>query len=94
MSKYVKKNAMLPETEQTLTSVASALDNLNKAIETELAEMRRTGVPPDRIKHVEAGARAIKDCGNMLLVWSDYIARGDLADASDDPEAAPDLYPR
>ena len=85
---------MLPETKQSLAQVASALDDLNKALEAELAEMQRTGMPPSKIEHVRAGVRAIKDCGNMLLIWSDYIARGDLADPTEDPEARPDPFPR
>ena len=85
---------MLAETKQSLTQVASALDDLNKALQAELIEMQRVGMSPSKIEHVRAGARAIKDCGNMLLVWSDYIARGDLADPAEDPEAGPDPFPR
>jgi hypothetical protein len=85
---------MTPETKQSLTQMANALADLNKALQTEMEEMQRTGMPPSKIEHVRAGVKAIKDCGNMLLVWSDYIARGDLADPSDDPETQPDQYPR
>jgi 4-hydroxyphenylpyruvate dioxygenase-like putative hemolysin len=94
MAKYVRKNPVLPETKDTLAQVALALDNLNQALDTELAEMQRAGVAPAKIEHVRAGARAIRDCGNMLLVWSDYIARGELSDHSADPESAPDQFPR
>jgi hypothetical protein len=85
---------MTPETKQSLTQMANALADLNKALQTEMEEMQRTGLPASKIEHVRAGVKAIKDCGNMLLVWSDYIARGDLADPSDDPETQPDQYPR
>lgn len=85
---------MMSETKHSLTQVASALADLNKALEAELAEMQRTGMPSSKIEHVRAGVRAIKDCGNMLLVWSDYIARGDLGDPTEDPEAGPDPFPR
>ena len=85
---------MTPETKQSLTQLANAIADLNKALQTEMEEMQRTGMPASKIEHVRAGVKAIKDCGNMLLVWSDYIARGDLADPSDDPEAQRDQYPR
>jgi len=82
------------ETKQSLTEIASALDNLNKELEAELAEMQRLGLPPSKIEHVRAGVKAIKDCGNMLVIWSDYIARGEVGDTIDDPEARPDAFPR
>ncbi len=85
---------MRPETKQSLTQIASALDRLNKELEAELAEMQSLGLPPSKIEHVRAGVKAIKDCGNMLLVWSDYIARGEVGDTIDDPEARPDAFPR
>jgi len=85
---------MLPETKQSLAQVASALDDLNKALQAELVDMQRTGVSLSKIEHVHAGVKAIKDCGNMLLIWSDYIARGDLSDPAEDPEAGPDPFPR
>ena len=85
---------MTPETKDSLAQTANALADLNKALQAELAEMERTGMPSSKIEHVRAGVKAIKDCGNMLLVWSDYIARGDLADPAEDPEAGPDLFPR
>ena len=85
---------MTPETKDSLAQVANALADLNKALQAELAEMERTGIPASKIEHVRAGVKAIKDCGNMLLVWSDYIARGDLGNPADDPEAGPDPFPR
>ena len=85
---------MTPETIQSLAKVANALADLNTALQVELVEMQRAGMPTSKIEHVRAGVKAIKDCGNMLLVWSDYIARGDLADPADDPEAQPDPFPR
>jgi prefoldin subunit 5 len=85
---------MRPETKQSLAEIASALQHLNQELEAELAEMQRLGLPPSKIEHVRAGVRAIKDCGNMLLVWSDYIARGEVGEIVDDPEARPDAFPR
>ena len=85
---------MTNETKQSLEQMAHALADLNNALQAELAEMQKAGLPPSKIEHVRAGVKAIKDCGNMLLVWSDYIARGDLADPSEDPEAQPDQFPR
>lgn len=84
---------MTPETKHSLKQVADALSDLNKALQAELAEMQRTDMPASKIEHVRAGVKAIKDCGNMLLVWSDYIARGDLGDPTEDPEAH-DAFPR
>jgi hypothetical protein len=74
--------------------MAEALTELNNALQLELAEMERTGVPASKLEHVRAGAKAIRDCGHMLLIWSDYIARGDLADPSERPESELDLFPR
>jgi hypothetical protein len=85
---------MTPQTEQTLAQMAQILDELNDALQTELTEMERLGLPPSKIEHVRAGAKAIRDCGNMLLIWSDYIARGDLADLTQAPDAGPDPFPR
>ncbi len=85
---------MTPEMINCLAEVAGVLAKLNRTLEAEILEMQRGGIAPSKIEHVRAGAKAIKDCGNMLLVWSDYIARGDLADPAEDPEAYPDPYPR
>lgn len=85
---------MTPETKHSLGQLANTLADLNKALQSELDEMQRAGMPASKIEHVRAGVKAIKDCGNMLLVWSDYIARGDLADPAEDPEAGPDPFPR
>jgi hypothetical protein len=74
--------------------MAQVLDDLNQALQVELIEMERTGLPPSKIEHVRAGAKAIKDCGNMLLIWSDYIARGDLSDSSTQLDSERDLFPR
>ena len=81
---------MTPEMEKSLAEVAGALDKLNHTLDAEIIEMQRGGMPPAKIDHVRAGAKAIKDCGNMLMAWSDYIARGDL----DDPAAQADPFPR
>jgi hypothetical protein len=89
-----KRRVVTPETEQTLTQMARVLDDLNQALQTELTEMERMGLPPAKIEHVRAGAKAIRDCGNMLLIWSDYIARGDLSDPSNRPDSEQDLFPR
>ncbi len=85
---------MLTETRDSLTNVATALENLNRALEAELADMEKNGTPAAKIEHVRAGVKAIKDCGNMLMIWSDYIARGDLGSEPDDPEARRDPFPR
>ena len=85
---------MRPETKQSLSQVATALEHFYKELEAELAEMQRLGLSPSKIEHVRAGVKAIKDCGNMLLIWSDYIARGEVGDTIEDPEARPDPFPR
>ena len=85
---------MRSETKQSLVQLADALTQLNQELETELNEMQRLGLPHSKIEHVRAGVKAIKDCGNMLLVWSDYIAQGDVGNPSMDPEAGPDPFPR
>jgi prefoldin subunit 5 len=85
---------MRSETKQSLAQLAEALTQLNQELEVELAEMQRLQLPHSKIEHVRAGVKAIKDCGNMLLVWSDYIAQGDVGDVATDPEARPDSFPR
>ncbi len=86
---------MTPEMTQSLADVASTLEKLNQSLDAEIIEMQRGGImSPSKIEHVRAGVKAIKDCGNMLLVWTDYIARGDLDDPSENPEMFPDPFPR
>jgi hypothetical protein len=74
--------------------MAEALANLYRELEAELAELQSSGLPASKVEHVRAGVKAIRDCGNMLLVWSDYIARGEVGDNAEDPEARPDPFPR
>lgn len=83
-----------PETQQSLSQMASALAELNQALQAELAQMQQAGLPASKIEHVKAGVKAIQDCGNMLLIWSDYIARGDLADPAERLGSEQDLFPR
>jgi len=90
---------MTPQTQQTLAQVAAALNELNSALQQELADLQQSGAPASKIEQVKAGAKAIKDCGQMLLVWSDYIARGDIGHDHDDDsiesiESRPDRFPR
>ena len=85
---------MTPQMKESLTEMANALEKLNRTLADEVIEMERSGMPPGKLEHVRAGVKAVKDCGNMLLVWTDYIARGDLTDPSADPEAGPDPFPR
>lgn len=85
---------MLPETKQSLEQLTHALQELYRALEVELTDMQRTGTSTTKIEKVRAGVKAIKDCGNMLLVWSDYIARGDLSDPAEELETRPDPFPR
>jgi hypothetical protein len=90
---------MSPETQQTLAKAAAALNELNSALEQDLSALEHSGAPASRIQQIRAGVKAIKDCGQMLLVWSDYIARGDIGhDHGDDSlesiESRPDRFPR
>lgn len=82
---------MRPEMRNSLDEMALALRKVTQELDAEIIEMQRTGASASKIEHVHAGAKAIKDCGNMLLVWSDYIARGDLADPV---EVGADPHPR
>ncbi len=74
--------------------MAAALTELNQALQAELIQMQQAGLPASKIEHVKAGVRAIQDCGNMLLIWSDYIARGDLSDPAEQLDSEKDLFPR
>ncbi|HEY5649261.1 MAG TPA: hypothetical protein VIU33_07155 [Nitrospiria bacterium] len=73
---------MTPEMEKSLAEMSKTLDRLYETLDKEIELMEKDGRPPEKINHVRAGSKAIKDCGNMLLVWSDYIARGDIQDRS------------
>jgi len=90
---------MSPETQQTLAQAAAVLNELNNALQQELSALEQSGAPASKIEQVRAGTKAIHDCGQMLLVWADYIARGDLGHDHDDDsiesiEARPDRFPR
>ena len=95
---------MMPQTQQSLTQMAEALARLNAALQEELMDLERSGAPASKIAQVRAGTKAIQDCGHMLLVWSDYIARGDIGHAEEHEhgshesiesiESRPDRFPR
>ena len=85
--------------------MAEALTLLNASLQEELSDLERSGAPASKITQVRAGTKAIQDCGQMLLVWSDYIARGDIGHAEDHEshdshesieslESRPDRFPR
>jgi hypothetical protein len=86
---------MTQETRLCLAELATLLDRLNTALHTEVTTMQDAGETPTKIEHVKAGIKAIKDSGTMLLIWADYIARGDLSDPADnEPGVGPDPFPR
>ena len=84
---------MTPEMKQALADVAGALEKLNRTLSNELAEIERNGATPSMIQHLKDGIRAIRDSGNMVLIWADYIARGDLEDP-ENPDVVRDPNPR
>jgi hypothetical protein len=84
---------MTPEMKQSLADVGAALERLNRALSDELAEIERDGATPSKIQHLKEGIKAVKDSGNMVLIWADYIARGDLEDP-DNPDVIRDPNPR
>lgn len=84
---------MTPEMKQALAEVASALEKLNHTLTNELTELERDGATPTKIQHLKDGIRAIRDSGNMVLIWADYIARGDMEDPAD-PDVERDFNPR
>ncbi|HTN42367.1 MAG TPA: hypothetical protein VMN77_01055 [Nitrospiria bacterium] len=84
---------MTPEMKQALAEVAGALEKLNRTLSNELDEIERNGATPSMIQHLKDGIRAIRDSGNMVLIWADYIARGDLEDP-ENPEVVRDPNPR
>jgi hypothetical protein len=93
---------MTPQTQESLARMAEALAQLNAALQQELSDLQGSGAPASAVAQLQAGTKAIQDCGQMLLVWSDYIARGDIGQPHDhdDPESIdsiesrPDRYPR
>jgi len=84
---------LTPEMKQALADVAGALEKLNRTLSNELAEIERNGATPSMIQHLKDGIRAIRDSGNMVLIWADYIARGDLEDP-ENPDVVRDPNPR
>jgi len=84
---------LTPEMKQALAEVAGALEKLNRTLSNELDEIERNGATPSMIQHLKDGIRAIRDSGNMVLIWADYIARGDLEDP-ENPEVVRDPNPR
>jgi len=84
---------MTPEMKQSLAEVGAALERLNRALSEELVHIEREGATPSKIQHLRDGIKAVKDSGNMVLIWADYIARGDLEDP-EDPDVIRDPNPR
>jgi hypothetical protein len=84
---------MTPEMKQSLADVGAALERLNRALSDELAEIERDGATPSKIQHLKEGIKAVKDSGNMVLIWADYIARGDMEDP-ENPDVIRDPNPR
>lgn len=84
---------MTPEMKESLAEVAVALEKLNRALTAELAEIERDGATPSKIQHLKEGIKAVKDSGNMVLIWADYIARGDMEDP-ENPDVMRDPHPR
>jgi len=84
---------MTPEMKQSLAEMGAALERLNRALSAELTEIERDGATPSKIQHLKEGIKAVKDSGNMVLIWADYIARGDLEDP-ENPDVVRDPNPR
>jgi prefoldin subunit 5 len=84
---------MTPEMIQSLTEVQNALEKLNQTLTAELTEIERDGATPSKIQHLKEGIKAVKDSGNMVLIWADFIARGDMEDP-ENPDVFRDPNPR
>lgn len=84
---------MTPEMQQSLAEVQSALEKLNRTLTAELTEIQRDGATPSKIQHLKEGIKAVKDSGNMVLIWADFIARGDMEDP-ENPDVIRDPNPR
>ena len=84
---------MTPEMKESLAEVAGALERLNRALTSEMAEIERDGATPSKIQHLREGIKAVKDSGNMVLIWADFIARGDMEDP-ENPDVIRDPHPR
>jgi hypothetical protein len=84
---------MTPEMQQSLADVQSALEKLNRTLTAELAVIERDGATTSKIQHLKEGIKAVKDSGNMVLIWADFIARGDMEDP-ENPDVIRDPHPR
>lgn len=84
---------MTPEMKESLAEVGAALERLNRALLAEMAEIELDGATPSKIQHLKEGIKAVKDSGNMVLIWADFIARGDMEDP-EDPDVIRDPHPR
>ncbi|HEY5594070.1 MAG TPA: hypothetical protein VIL61_02790 [Nitrospiria bacterium] len=78
---------------ESLAEVAVALEKLNRTLTAELNEIERDGATPSKIQHLKEGIKAVKDSGNMVLIWADFIARGDMEDP-ENPDVFRDPNPR
>jgi hypothetical protein len=93
---------MTPQTKEVLARMAEVLEQLNTSLQQELSDLQRSGAPAPAVTQLQAGVKAIQDCGQMLLIWSDYIARGDFGrphdheshDSIESLESRPDPFPR
>ena len=84
---------MTPEMKESLAEVAVALEKLNRTLTAELNEIERDGATSSKIQHLKEGIKAVKDSGNMVLIWADFIARGDMEDP-ENPDVFRDPNPR
>jgi hypothetical protein len=84
---------MTPEMQESLSEVQSALEKLNQTLTAELRVIEQEGATPSKIQHLKEGIKAVKDSGNMVLIWADFIARGDMEDP-ENPEVFRDPHPR
>ncbi len=78
---------------ESLTEVQKALEKLNRTLTAELVEIEREGATQSKLQHLKEGIRAVKESGNMVLIWADFIARGDMEDP-ENPEVFRDPNPR
>lgn len=84
---------MTPEMQKSLAEVQNALEKLNRTLTAELGVIERDGATASKIQHLKEGIKAVKDSGNMVLIWADFIARGDMEDP-ENPDVIRDPNPR
>lgn len=66
---------MTEDFQHELLQVAKAMDNLARAFEHRMAELRALGDSDDQIREAVNAVQTIKDSGAIYLTWANHYAK-------------------